>query len=88
MLNLTVDKKIRDKGIFWISMVISQNSALILKYQGKIIESLNNFIQEYIKEYREEIKKDTNKKKRLIKILDFMIERGSNVAILLKDSIG
>ena len=89
MLNLTEENEIKKKGIYWIYSIVSENNGLRLKHQK---EETIGYLEKFIKEYKEKnvkkIKKDKSEKDRLIKILDFMIERGSNVASLLKDSIG
>ena len=68
---------------------MSNNNGLRLKYQKEeTIEYLENFIKWYKEKNVKKIKEDKSEKDRLIEILDFMIERGSNVASLLKDTIG
>lgn len=68
---------------------MSKNNGLRLKHQK---EETIGYLEKFIKEYKEKnvkkIKEDKSEKDRLIEILDFMIERGSNVASLLKDTIG
>lgn len=89
MLNLTEKNEIKKKGIYWIYSIVSKNNGLRLKHQK---EETIGYLEKFIKEYKEKnvkkIKEDKSEKDRLIEILDFMIERGSNDASLLKDSIG
>ena len=89
MLNLTEKNEIKKKGIYWIYSIVSKNNGLRLKHQK---EETIGYLEKFIKEYKEKnvkkIKEDKSEKDRLIEILDFMIERGSNVASLLKDTIG
>ena len=89
MLNLTEKNEIKKKGRYWIYSIVSKNNGLRLKHQK---EETIGYLEKFIKEYKEKnvkkIKEDKSEKDRLIEILDFMIERGSNDASLLKDSIG
>ncbi len=48
---------------------------------------LEEFIQRYISQNRSEIKENPNNAKKVATILDFLVEKGSTVAYLLRDSI-
>jgi len=77
-----------DKGVFWISNIIQNNQDLVNeKLEVNTIYYLENLVRKYTFNNREKIKTTKAIKDNLLVILDFLIEKGSVVGYMLRESI-
>ena len=84
----TIGSKFTNEGIDWIYAVIHQNKSLDLgDLEGNTLYYLENLLRKSIFVRRKEIKEEIKLKNRIIPILDFMVERGSIHAYLLRESV-
>jgi hypothetical protein len=75
-------------GIFWVSYILKNNQGLLeAKLVTNTIYYLENLSRKYIYNNREEIRRSSLSKKELLVILDFLIEKGSVVGYMLRESI-
>lgn len=76
------------KGITWINNIINENSNLAdEKFEKKDISQLETYCERYIKFNKNKIYKDSKTKKQMLNILDFLVEKESNVAYSLREQI-
>lgn len=84
----SVASNFHDSGIDWISNIISNNYDLKLgDVESETLFNLENYLRQYMFLNRQRIKQDVRLKTKVIKILDFMVERGSVHGYLLRESI-
>ena len=77
-----------DDGVFWISGILNNNRDLTnKKIEDNTIEYLENYVRKYIFKNREMIKRNKSIKDNLLVILDYLIEKGSVVGYMLRESI-
>ena len=75
-------------GIIWISDIIEKNKDLAKKeLESNTIYYIENIVRIYIYKNRENIKKTIGLKQKILIILDFLIEKGSVVGYMLRESI-
>ncbi len=75
-------------GIFWISFMLKNNSGLLdAKLNTNTIYYIENLSRKYIYNNREEIRRTRRSKIEVLIILDFLIEKGSVVGYMLRESI-
>jgi len=75
-------------GIIWISDIIEKNKDLAKKeLESNTIYYIENIVRIYIYKNRENIRKTTSLKQKILIILDFLIEKGSVVGYMLRESI-
>ena len=84
----TIGSNFKDEGIDWIYTIVSNNLSLQLgDLESNTIYYLEKFLRKFTFINKQKIKKDLRLKNKVIPILDFMIERGSEYAYLLRESI-
>lgn len=84
----SVGSSFDNEGIEWIFSIVSTNKALNLdKLESNTMYYLEVFIRKYLYSNKQRIKKEVLLKNKIITILDFMIERSSVHAYLLRESI-
>jgi hypothetical protein len=77
-----------DDGVVWISTILEKNKDYInKKLETNTIYHIENLVRKYIFKNREKIKKTKALKDMLIVILDFLIEKGSVIGYMLRESI-
>jgi len=77
-----------DDGILWISSILRNNQNLAdKKLETNTIYYLENFTRKYTFRNREKIKRTKFIKDNLLLILDYLIEKGSVVGYMLRESI-
>jgi hypothetical protein len=77
-----------DDGITWISSMLANNKELANeKLEINTIYHVENIVRKYIFENREKIKKTKAIKDNLLFILGFLIERGSVVGYMLRETV-
>ena len=77
-----------DDGVFWISSILRNNQDIAdKKLEANTIYYLENFTRKYTFRNREKIKKIKAIKDNLLLILDYLIEKGSVVGYMLRESI-
>lgn len=77
-----------DEGVLWVSNMLRANKDLFTaKLEVNTIYYLENNIRKYIYINREIIRKNKTLKQDVLIILDFLIEKGSVVGYILRESI-
>lgn len=77
-----------DKGIEWLYAIVSKHPEIRLRDRERnTIFYMEKFIGNIVRGNRPEIRKDKNKKAKLITILTFMVERNSIEGFMLRDMI-
>jgi len=77
-----------DDGVLWISSILKNNQNIAdKKLEANTIYYLENFTRKYTFRNREKIKKIKAIKDNLLLILDYLIEKGSVVGYMLRESI-
>jgi hypothetical protein len=75
-------------GLIWISNMLSKHSEYnALKLEINTSYYLENLVRKYVYEDREKIKKNKQLKQKILVILNFLIEKGSTVAYILRENI-
>lgn len=78
----------KDDGILWISDMLKNNPSLSAEeLEVNAIYYLENLVRSYILKNRHQIKTTLQLKTRIIVILDFLLEKGSVTAYLLREDI-
>lgn len=87
LLNGVGSQYIND-GIIWISNILEKNNNLASKkLEANTIYYIENLIRRYIYNNREQIKKTKELKETVLRILNFLIEKGSVVGYMLREDI-
>lgn len=77
-----------DDGVDWISYMLANNKVLVdSKLEVNTIYYMESLVRRYVFENREKIKKTKSTKDSLLLILDYLIEKGSVVGYMLRESI-
>lgn len=77
-----------DDGVIWISNILDNNQDYInKKLETNTIYYIENLIRKFTFKNREKIKRTKALKNKLIIILNFLIEKGSAVGYMLRESI-
>lgn len=77
-----------DDGVIWISNILGNNRDLAnKKLEVNTIYYIENLVRKYTFKNREKIKKIKSIKDNLLLILDYLIEKGSVVGYMLRESI-
>lgn len=77
-----------DDGIFWISNMLSNNRDLVnKKLEVDTIYYIENLVRKYTFKNREKVRKTKALKDNILIILNFLIEKGSVVGYILRESI-
>ena len=75
-------------GIFWVSYMLKNNPGLLdAELVNSTIYYIENLGRKYIYNNREVIRRENISKKEVLVILDFLIEKGSVVGYMLRESI-
>ena len=84
----SIGTNFKDEGIDWIHTIVSSNKSLHLDdLESNTLYYLEKFLRKFVFNNRQKIKEEIKLKNKVIPILDFMIERGSIHAYLLRESI-
>ncbi|PJZ59586.1 AVAST type 4 anti-phage nuclease Avs4 [Leptospira adleri] len=84
----TIGAPFIDDGIVWISSIIEKNEDnLNKKLESNTIYYIENICRKYAFNNREKIKRTKELKLKLIIILNFLIEKGSAIGYMLRESI-
>ncbi|WP_415407276.1 AVAST type 4 anti-phage nuclease Avs4 [Sulfurovum sp. CS9] len=77
-----------DDGVIWISIMLDKNKDYVnKKLETNTIYYIENIVRKYTFKNREKIKKTKELKNNLIVILNFLIEKGSTIGYMLRESI-
>jgi hypothetical protein len=77
-----------DDGVYWISSILGNNKNLADKeLEVNTVYYLENFARKYTFKNREKIKRTKAIKDKLLIILDYLIEKGSVVGYMLRESV-
>ncbi len=77
-----------DDGVIWISNILANNQDYVNKeLETNTIYYIENLIRKFTFKHREKIKRTKALKNKLIIILNFLIEKGSAVGYMLRESI-
>lgn len=76
-----------DEGITWISIILHNKNLLNAKLEVNTIYYLENIVRKYIYHSREKIRKTKKIKDDVLSILNFLIEKGSVIGYILRESI-
>lgn len=77
-----------DKGIEWLYAIVSKHPDIRLRDRERnTIFYMEKFIGNIVRRNRTEIRKDKNKKAKLVVIITFMVERNSVEGFMLRDMI-
>ncbi|NOX64602.1 MAG: ATP-binding protein [Chlorobi bacterium] len=77
-----------DDGVIWISNILKKNRNLANeRLERDTILYIENLVKRYIYNNREKVKKTKELKTMILIILDFIIEKGSVVGYILRESI-
>jgi hypothetical protein len=77
-----------DEGIIWISDILQKNKNLVSEeLENGTIIYLERLVRKYILTNRSKIKKTIQIKRRIVTILDFLVEKGSVTGYLLRENI-
>ena len=75
-------------GISWVSGLLQRNPDISRKeLEVNTVYYLENLVRSYILKNRQKIKADPVLKKQILVILDFLLEKASVVAYLLREDI-
>ena len=84
----SVGTNFKDEGVDWIYTIVSNNKVLRLgDLESNTLYYLERFLRKFVFINRQKIKEEIRLKNKIIPILDFMIERGSIHAYLLRENI-
>lgn len=77
-----------DDGVIWISHILRYNQNLVnQKLEVNTIYYLENFVRKYTFNNRKKIRKTKAIKDSILVILDYLVEKGSVVGYMLRESI-
>jgi hypothetical protein len=77
-----------NEGVIWISNILANNQDYVSKkLETNTIYYIENLIRKFTFKNREKIKRTKALKNKLIIILNFLIEKGSVVGYMLRESI-
>lgn len=75
-------------GMFWVSYMLKNNAELLkAKLVTNTIYYIEHLARKFIYNNREDIRRNSRSKKDVLVILDFLIEKGSVVGYMLRESI-
>ncbi len=84
----SIGSNFKDEGIDWIYTIVSNNKSLNLDdLESNTQYYLEKFLRKFVFINKQKIKEEIKLKNKIIPILDFMIERDSIHAYLLRESI-
>ncbi len=84
----SIGTNFKEEGIDWLHVIVTNNHSLHLdNLESNTLYYLEKFLRKYVFLNRQRIKEEIRLKKKVIPILDFMIERGSIHGYLLRESI-
>jgi hypothetical protein len=83
-----IGREFADDGIFWISDILGSNSDLATKeLEVNTVYYLENLVRRYILRSRRKARTTPHIKNQLLVVLNFLIEKGSVTAYLLREDI-
>lgn len=75
-------------GLSWISTIIEKTPELVRReLEVNTVYYLENFVRSYILRSRQKVKSDPQLKKQILVILNFLLEKASVTAYLLREDI-
>ncbi|HQJ20456.1 MAG TPA: hypothetical protein PLQ61_04600 [Bacteroidales bacterium] len=75
-------------GVFWISNILERNQYLTnQKLEVNTIYYIESFIRKYINNNQQKIKRTNELKEKVLLILNFLIDKGSVVAFMLRERV-
>ncbi len=84
----TVGSKFKKDGVEWLYTIISKNKAIALcDLESNTLFYIECFLRKFIFENREGIKRNSRLKRKVIEILNFLIEKGSLRGYQLRESV-
>ncbi|MBW6488912.1 AVAST type 4 anti-phage nuclease Avs4 [Sulfurimonas sp.] len=84
----SIASKYQNDGISWVADVIKNNSNLSNdKLESNTVFHLENLIRKYVFIQGEQIKKERKIKNDVLAILNFLVEKGSAVAYMLREKV-
>ncbi|MDH3324968.1 MAG: hypothetical protein OEL89_04985 [Candidatus Peregrinibacteria bacterium] len=76
------------EGVFWISKMLKDNPDLkTAKLEVNTVYYLENLVRKYIYENREKVRRNKKTRDDILVILDFLLEKGSVIGYILRESI-
>jgi len=83
-----IGRNFASDGIYWISGLLQKNPDISRKeLEVNTVYYLENLVRSYILKNRQKIKADPVLKKQILVILDFLLEKASVIAYLLREDI-
>ena len=77
-----------DDGMLWISDMLTNNQNLLtVKLEKNTVYYMENVTRKYIHKNRTEIRENGELKKKILVLLDFLIEKGSVIGYMLRERI-
>lgn len=84
----SIASKYQNDGIFWVADLLRNNCNLLNdKLESDTVFHLENLIRQYVFIQGEQIKKDRKIKDDVLTILNFLVEKGSAVAYMLREKV-
>lgn len=84
----TIGSKLKKEGVEWLYTIVSKNNALVLDgLESNTLFYIERFMKKFIFENKENIKRDFRLKRKVIEILNFIIEKGSMCGYQLRESM-
>ncbi len=80
-------EKYFNDGVTWVNLILENNKFTNKEIEGRTIDNLETYMDKYIIKNYDLINKDINTKGKIITILDFLIDNGSNPSYLLKENL-
>ena len=83
-----IGRSFASEGIFWISSILENNPDLTTKeLEVNTVYYLENLVRGYILRNRHKVRTTPKVKKQILLILNFLLEKGSASAYLLREDI-
>jgi len=87
-LLITIGSSYLDDGIGWISCIIKNNKNLLIDDLAlDTVFNIENLTRKYILKNSQKIKKEKIKKQEVLEILNFLVEKGSAIGYMLRESV-
>jgi hypothetical protein len=75
-------------GVFWISGILDRAPTLASEeLEANTIDYLENFVRGYVLRYRHKVRTTPQIKERILVILNFLLEKGSVTAYLIREDV-
>lgn len=88
MLNTSGKKEFEEDGVKWLSMIIAYNPHLTeVPLHTNTLYYMEEYIFSYVKKRNFSFRDNTDAKKRIMIVLDFLVSKGSTIGFLLREEI-